>query len=109
MHAAHGTTHVDEVLTQAPDVHVHVQPFTTHPDVVVDVPVVVDSVVVLETVVVDDTVVVLLTVVVEDTVVVLVVLVVLVVVGVSVSGSSVFPHHRRPHQTEPPENGIASR
>ena len=34
---------------------------------------------------------------------------VLVVVGVSESAAIVFPHHRRPHHTDPPENGDASR
>lgn len=79
-HAEHGTTHVDPVLTHAPDVQVHVHPFTTQVVVVlVVVPVVVEvSVVVLVLVVVDVSVVVDVTVVVE----VLVVVDVLVVDGV---------------------------
>lgn len=94
-------------------------------DPVVVLPVVVDSVVVLPVVVdpvVVDPVVVLAVVVlpvvvdpvVVDPVVVLavvvdvVLVVVLVVVGVSTSGSSSFPHALRPHQTVPLNVGIAS-
>ena len=99
---------VDPVVVEP----VVVEPVVVDPVVVLLVvvePVVVDAVVVL-LVVVDAVVVeVVLAVVVEPVVVLVLVVVVLVVVGVSASGSMVFPHHRRPHQTEPPLNGIASR
>jgi hypothetical protein len=109
VHPGHDPLHVELMNVQMVPVHIQLQPpatqFVVVDPVVVEpvVPVVLEFVVLLVDVV--DVLVVLLVELVDDVELVLV----LVVVGVSESAAIVFPHHRRPHHTEPPENGDASR